>query len=33
MALDPHVVQDHLGIAIEGLAAGGAQVLLKHWPV
>ena len=33
MAVDFHLLQDHLGFTAEGFAAGGAQVLLEHQPV
>lgn len=33
VAVDLHVIQDHLGITHEGLTAGGAQVLLQHGPI
>lgn len=32
MTVDLHVVQDHLGLTVEGLAAVGAQVFLQHNP-
>lgn len=32
MTVDLHVIQDHLGLTIEGLAAVGAQVFLQHNP-
>lgn len=32
MTVDLHVIQDHLGVASEGLVAVGAQVFLKHRP-
>lgn len=30
MTVDVHVVQDHLGLTVEGLAAVGAQVFLQN---
>lgn len=33
MAVDLHVVQDHLGLSSEGFTADSAQIFLMHSPV
>jgi len=32
MAVNLHLVQDHLGLRVEGLTAVRAQIFLKHFP-